>query len=56
MEVRIDSDDPQNTPGEVLARGMNTMLGYLEHMQRLELQMHEELTRRYGKDLAARLQ
>ncbi len=38
------------------AAEMNTMLGYLEHMQRLELQMHEELTRRYGKDLAARLQ
>ena len=38
------------------AAEMNTMLGYLEHMQRMELQMHEELTRRYGKDLAARLQ
>ena len=31
MEVRIDSDDPQNTPGEVLARGMNTMLGYYKN-------------------------
>ena len=31
MEVRIDSDDTQNTPGEVLARGMNTMLGYYKN-------------------------
>ena len=31
MEVRIDSDDPQNTLGEVLARGMNTMLGYYKN-------------------------
>ena len=31
MEVRIDSDDPQNTPGEVMARGMNTMLGYYKN-------------------------
>ena len=31
MEVRIDSDDPQNTPGEVQARGMNTMLGYYKN-------------------------
>ena len=31
MEVRINSDDPQNTPGEVQARGMNTMLGYYKN-------------------------
>ena len=31
MEVRIDSDEPQNTPGEVMARGMNTMLGYYKN-------------------------
>lgn len=31
MEVRIDSDDPQNTPGEVMSRGMNTMLGYYKN-------------------------
>ncbi len=31
MEVRIDSDESQNTPGEVLARGMNTMLGYYKN-------------------------
>ena len=27
MEVRIDSEDPQNVPGEILAKGMNVMLG-----------------------------
>ena len=31
MEVRIGSDDPQNIPGEVMARGMNTMLGYYKN-------------------------
>ena len=28
MEVKIDSDDPENIPGEILTRGMNLMLGY----------------------------
>ena len=28
MEVRIDSEDPENVPGEILARGLNVMLGY----------------------------
>ena len=28
MEVKIDSPDPQNVPGEILARGLNVMLGY----------------------------
>ncbi|MBO4905841.1 MAG: AMP-binding protein [Bacteroidaceae bacterium] len=31
MEVRIDSADPQNIPGEILARGMNVMLGYYKN-------------------------
>lgn len=31
MEVRIDSTDPQNVPGEILTRGMNVMLGYYKN-------------------------
>ncbi|MHB1349760.1 MAG: conjugal transfer protein TraH [Desulfobulbaceae bacterium] len=35
---------------------MNTIMNYLEHMQKIEQQMTAEITRRYGKDVAARLQ
>ena len=31
MEVRIDSADPQRIPGEILARGLNVMLGYYKN-------------------------
>jgi len=31
MEVKIDSPDPKNVPGEILARGTNTMLGYYKN-------------------------
>ena len=31
MEVRIDSEDPENVPGEILARVLNVMLGYYKN-------------------------
>ena len=31
MEVRIDSPDPRKIPGEILARGLNVMLGYYKN-------------------------
>ena len=31
MEVRIDSRDPENIPGEILTRGLNVMLGYYKN-------------------------
>lgn len=33
MEVKIDSPDPKNIPGEILTKGTNTMLGYYKNEQ-----------------------
>lgn len=33
MEIRIDSDDPQNIPGEVQVRGANVFMGYYKNPQ-----------------------
>ena len=38
------------------ANEMTTIMDYLEHMQKIEAQMTAEITRRYGKDIAARVQ
>ncbi len=33
MEVKIDSDDPYNTVGEILVKGENTLLGYYKNKE-----------------------
>ena len=33
MEVRIASDDPEHTPGEIVTRGLNVMHGYYKNEQ-----------------------
>lgn len=43
MEVKIDSPDPANVPGEILARGLNVMLGYYKtRKQQHQLSMQRD--------------
>lgn len=42
LEVKIDSTDPQNVPGEIVARGINIMQGYYKNKKATRQVLDEE--------------
>ena len=42
MQVRIDSKDPENIAGEILAKGPNVMLGYFKNPEATEATLDKE--------------